>query len=292
MENFFLYFTLILFGLCLGSFAAASVWRLRARQLIEDKQNGEKVDKTEYDHLKKLLKTSFINDHSRCLECSYILKWYDLIPLVSWLSLWGKCRKCHKSIGYLEPLSEIGLALFFVFSYVFWPYPLEGGIEIARLLIWLISGVGLEILFIYDKKWFLLPSLVNYSVIVIGLCNAMLVLIESRDKTGTLISIIGGVIILSGLYWFLGKISNGRWIGQGDVWLGLGLALLLSDWKLAFVALFSANLVGCLVVFPALISRKMNMKSHVPFGPLLIIGFVIAGLAGNYLVNLLFYSLN
>lgn len=291
MYSFIIFLTLVLFGLCLGSFAAASVWRLRARQLIDDKKNGEKVDKTEYERLKKISKKSFLNDHSRCLDCSYILKWYDLVPLISWLSLGGKCRRCHKPIGYLEPMSEIGLALFFVLSYAFWPYPLESGIEIARLLIWLISGVGLEILFIYDKKWFLLPSIVNYSVILLGLCNAVLVLIESQDKTGTLISIIGAVIILSGLYWFLGIISKGRWIGQGDVWLGLGLALLLADWKLAFIALFSANLVGCLIVFPALISRKLNLKSHVPFGPLLIIGFVIAGLAGNYFINLLFYGL-
>jgi prepilin signal peptidase PulO-like enzyme (type II secretory pathway) len=292
MDLLILYFALVLFGLSLGSFAAASVWRLRARQLIDDKQNGEKVDKVEYERLKKISKKSFFNDHSRCLECSYILKWYDLVPLISWLSLGGKCRKCHKSIGYLEPMSEIGLAVFFVLSYAFWPYPLESSIEIARLLMWLISGVGLEILFIYDKKWFLLPSLVNYSVVVLGLFSAILVVIQSQDKFGTLLSITGSVIILSGLYWFLGIISKGRWIGQGDVWLGLGLALLLADWKLAFIALFSANLVGCLVVFPALISNRLNLKSHVPFGPLLIIGFVIAGLAGNYLINIIFYSLN
>jgi len=219
------------------------------------------------------------------------LQWYDLIPLVSWLSLGGRCRQCHNPIGYMEPLTELGVAGYFVLSYAFWPYSLGSGLEITRFVLWLVAGIGLTILFAYDKKWFLLPSLVNYFIIVIGLCNVILVLIESQDKLDTLFSVFIAVLILSGLYWFLGKISNGRWIGQGDVWLGLGLALLLADWKLAFVALFSANLIGCSIVLLPMIRGKLNLKSQVPFGPLLIAGFVIAGLFGNYLVNLLFYNL-
>lgn len=291
MEQFIIYFALFIFGLCFGSFAAASVWRLRARQLIQDKKYGEKVNQREYKRLNKISNTKLLNDHSVCLDCSYKLKWFDMIPLISWLLLEGKCRKCHKPIGYMEPLTEIGLAIFFVCSYAFWPYPLVSGIEITRLILWLIAGIGLAILFAYDKKWFLLPSLVNYIVIIIGLCSAVLVLIGAQDKIASLISTVGAVMILSGLYLFLGIISKGRWIGQGDVWLGLGLALLLADWKLAFLALFLANLIGCLIVLPAMITGRLNLKSHVPFGPLMIAGFVISGLVGNYLINLIFYSI-
>jgi len=291
MDQIYIYISLVLLGLCFGSFAAASVWRLRARQLVQDKLNGEKVDQNEYKRLNKLAKASLLNDHSRCLECSYVLKWYDLIPLISWLLLGGKCRKCRKPIGYLEPLSEIGLTLFFVLSFTFWPYSLSNGLEITRLIFWLMAGIGLAILFIYDKKWFLLPTSVNYAVIFIGICSAILVLIQSQNKIESLVSIIGAILILSGLYWFLGIISNGRWIGQGDVWLGLGLALLLADWKLAFLTLFLANFIGCIIVFPAIITGKLNLKSHVPFGPLMIAGFVISGLFGNYIINLIFYGL-
>jgi len=81
------------------------------------------------------------------------------------------------------------------------------------------------------------------------------------------------------------------WIGFGDIKLGLGLALLLADWRLAFIALFAANLIGCLIVLPAMAMKKLKRNSHVPFGPLLIAGFVIAGLAGNYLMSLYFYNL-
>ena len=291
MDQAFIYFSLILLGLCFGSFAAASVWRLRARQLIQDKLNGDDVNHKEYVRLQKLAKTSLLNDHSRCLDCSYRLRWFDLIPIFSWLQLGGKCRKCRKPIGYMEPLTEIGLTLFFVCSYAFWPYPINNNLEFVRLLLWLTAGIGLTVLFIYDKKWFLLPSSVNYTVIGLGLLTSILVLIQSQNKVGTLFSIIGAILILSGLYWFLGVISNGRWIGQGDVWLGLGLALLLADWKLAFMALFLANFIGCLVVIPSMITKKLNLKSRVPFGPLMIAGFVVAGLAGNYLINLIFYNL-
>ena len=285
MEQITIYIALILSGLCLGSFAGASVWRLRARQLTQDKANGEHIDHNEYNQLKKLIKSSIAGDRSQCLHCSYTLKWYDLIPLVSWLSLGGKCRRCHKPIGYVEPIIEFGIAAFFVLSYSFWPYPLDNGLEIARLVLWMISGVGLAILFVYDMKWFLLPNRLNFIIIGVGAISASLILIGSHDKSGTLIELIGSTLILSGLYWVLYEISHGKWIGFGDIKLGLGLALLLADWRLAFVALFSANLIGCIIVLPAMLMGKLKRDSHVPFGPLLIVGFVIAGLAGNYLLN-------
>ena len=285
MEQITIYIALVLSGLCLGSFAGASMWRLRARQLVQDKADGEHINSSEYEHLKKLTKASIFGDHSRCLNCSYVLRWYDLIPIVSWLSLGNRCRKCRTKIGYLEPLIEIGVAAFFVLSYMFWPYPLTNSLEIARLAFWLIAGVGLAIMFAYDAKWFLLPDRLNYSIIVIGSLSALTVVLGAQDKLGSLLGVASSALVLSGLYWVLYLISRGRWIGLGDVKLGLGLALLLADWRLAFIALFAANLIGCLIVLPAMIMGKLKRNSHVPFGPLLIIGFVIAGLAGNYLVN-------
>jgi prepilin signal peptidase PulO-like enzyme (type II secretory pathway) len=214
-----------------------------------------------------------------------------MIPLLSWLYLGGKCRKCRQPIGYLEPLIEIGVAVFFVISYAFWPYPLQSARELTRLILRLIAGVDLPILFAYDKIWSLLPDKLNYTVIGIGAICAILVIIGSQDKLNTLLSIIGSMIILSGIYWAIYEVSRGAWIGFGDVKLGLGLALLLADWRLAFIALFAANLIGSLIVIPAMAMKKLTRNSHVPFGPLLIIGFLIAGLAGNYLVNFYVYNL-
>lgn len=291
MEQTIIYIVLILSGLCLGSFAGASIWRIRARQLKQDKINGEKINPDEYKSLNKLNNSKLLNDHSRCLNCSYNLKWYDLIPLISWLLLAGKCRKCRQPIGYMEPLIELGVAGFFILSYIFWPYPLNNGLEITRLILWLISGIGLAILFVYDKKWFLLPQSISNLTIIIGLFSSTLFIFGASDKLDAVYGIIGSVAILGGLYWVLDKASNGKWVGSGDARLGLGLALLLADWKLAFITLFMANLIGCIIVLPAMTIGKLNLKSHIPFGPLLIVGTIIAMLIGNYLINIFLYGL-
>jgi prepilin signal peptidase PulO-like enzyme (type II secretory pathway) len=291
MNEIVVYIALILVGLCLGSFAGASVWRLRARQLTEDKDNGEEYDKGEYKQLKKLTKSSIMTDRSQCLHCSYVLRWYDLIPLVSWISLKGRCRNCHHSIGYLEPIIELSVALFFVASYIFWPYPLTDFLDISRFILWLAAGVGLAGLFVYDLKWFLLPDKINIVVIVLGALIAAITVIKSTDTLTALSSVAGAVVILSGIYLVLYKVSKGRWIGFGDIKLGLGLALLLADFRLAFIALFAANLVGCLMVIPPMITGKLKRDSHVPFGPLLIVGAVIAQFAGLYLLDLYATSL-
>jgi len=292
MNQTLVYLILSLTGLCLGSFAGASVWRLRARQLEEDKKAGENFDQKEYSKLKKLNNKSITQDHSQCLNCSYKLKWYDMIPVLSWVTLGGKCRKCRKPIGINELLVEIFVAAFFVSSYIFWPFGLcGGGLEMLRFVIWLLAGVGLAILFIYDKKWSLLPDFVNFTVIGLGLTNAIIVIILSVNKLDTIYNILGSILILSGLYYMLFVISKGRWIGFGDIKLGLGLGLLLSDWKLAFIALFAANLIGCLVIIPGMITHKLKRTSHVPFGPLLIIGTLIAMLFGQLLIDFYLYNI-
>ena len=282
--NIVIYLALVLIGLCMGSFAGATVWRIRAYQLVGDKQNGEDVNEKELDRIKKL-KKPLLKDRSVCLRCGYELKWYDLIPIFSWFSLGGKCRQCKKPIGYFEPLMEIGVAVFFVLSYAFWPYPLHSTLDITRLLLWLVAGVPLAILFAYDLKWSLLNPTVNQIVIIMGFFSSVLVIISSANPIESIFSIIGAVLILSGLYFVFYIVSRGRWVGDGDPVLGLGLALLLADWKLAFIALFAANLIGSLAVMPGLIMKRLKGDSHVPFGPLLIAGFIVAGLFGNLILN-------
>lgn len=291
MEITVTYLLLVLVGLCLGSFAGAMVWRLRARQLAEDRSRHQVYDHEEYTRLSKLIHTSTVADRSRCLHCSYTLRWYDLIPVLSWVSLKGRCRKCHHRIGRFEPLMEIGVVLFFVLSYALWPYPLETALEIAHLFVWLGAGIGLAILFAYDAKWLLLPDKVSFGVIGLGALMSVLVLLQAEDLIGAVLSIVTGAVILSGIYLLLYFISRGKWIGLGDIKLGLGLALLLADWRLAFIALFAANLVGTLVVLPQMLRGKLERTAHVPFGPLLIVGTVIAQLAGFYFIDTYTYGI-
>jgi leader peptidase (prepilin peptidase) / N-methyltransferase len=275
---------LALFGLCLGSFAGASVWRIRARELKEEKKLGEKIDEDEYKSLKKII-SPIAKDHSKCLHCGYELKWYDLLPLVSWVMLRGKCRKCRAKIGYFEPLMEIGLAIFYVSSYIFWPYELTSALGIARLIVWLVAGVFLAILFAYDKKWFTLPDFISYGLMILGLANFVMIAINSSDIFGLIINLLISLAILSGIYLAVYLFSKGRLIGFGDIKLGVGLALFLVDYKLAFAALFLANLIGCLVVLPGLITKKLTRTSKVPFGPFLIVGMTIAFLFGQKIID-------
>jgi prepilin signal peptidase PulO-like enzyme (type II secretory pathway) len=275
----------------MGSFAGASVWRLRARQLVEDKAQGEPVDKKEYDTLKVLANVKQTKDRSRCLHCGHTLAWYDLLPLVSWLSLGGKCRYCRHSIGYFEPVMELAVAAFFVASYALWPYDLHSWAAYVQFGAWLAAGVGLAILFVYDLRWFLLPNQAMFTVIGLSAISALAVLLQSSDIGATLINMCVAVAILSGLYLFIYYISKGAWVGFGDIKLGLALALLLADWRLAFIALFAANLLGCLIVIPGMIAGKIKRQTHIPFGPLLIGGAAIAMFFGQAIINWYFVGL-
>lgn len=276
---------LALLGLVFGSFAGAQVWRLRARQLHEDKQAGEAYDKKEYARLKGLLPQRNRTDRSRCLQCNHVLAWYDLIPLLSWVSTAGRCRYCKKPIGMYEPLVEVGMAALFVASYVWSPtMPTADVILLVPFTLWLIACVLMGILFIYDKKWFILPDRINYSLMAVGAAYAMSMLYILG--TAGIFSLMGSVAIMAGVYGVLYVYSKGAWIGLGDVKLGVGLGLLLLEWELAFLALFLANFIGTLLVLPALATGRLNRHSEVPFGPLLILGTIIAVLAGPWLIDL------
>jgi prepilin signal peptidase PulO-like enzyme (type II secretory pathway) len=285
MEQIFVSVGLVLFGLIIGSFNGAMVWRLRARQLEEDKAAGERVSKKEYDRLKKLLQPSLAEDRSMCLHCHHQLAWYDLLPLVSWVSLRGKCRYCHHKIGRMEPLIELGTAAFFLVSYLAWPFDLTNGMILANFVLWLVIGNGLIILFAYDARWFLLPNRIVFPLIGLAAVSAVLHIIQAEPVGPAIISLVASCLILSGLYYFLYKVSNGQWIGFGDIKLGLVLALVLADWPLAFLTLFLANVIGCLVVLPGLLTKKLKRTSHVPFGPMLIAAYFIVGLFGPAIIT-------
>jgi prepilin signal peptidase PulO-like enzyme (type II secretory pathway) len=276
---------LTILGLGMGSFAGATVWRLRAKQLVEDKAVGEKVPAQELKQLQPLTETTFTTDRSQCLHCHHQLTWYDMIPLLSWLSTGGRCRYCGARIGLFEPAIELATAALFVISYLLWPQSLETPLAIVQLVLWLIACVGLVILFAYDTKWFLLPNKIVFPLIAIAAISAVLTVVQAPNAMAALGSLAGAVTILSGMYLLLWLASKGRWIGFGDVKLGLLLALFLTDWRLAFVALFAANLIGCLIVLPGLLTGKLSRTARVPFGPLLIAGGVLAMLVGRSIVD-------
>lgn len=285
MITIFIYDALAIFGAAIGSFIAATVWRMRAGQLQADKAAKREYDKKEYTHLSSLMGRRTSEDRSQCLHCKKQLRWFELIPIVSWVAQKGKCRSCKKPIGRFEIITEVGLALFFVVSYALWQTPLETPLEIAQFILWLAAGGIMTLLFAYDMKWFLLPDSAMIALIIAGSAMVASTAVQSGDIVGTLISSVGAVAVLAGLYAAIYFGSKGRWIGLGDVILGVGLGLLLGNWQLALVALFMANFIGCLIVIPLMIAGKLKRNAHVPFGPLLIAGTVVAWFFGTPIIE-------
>lgn len=268
-------------GAILGSFVGAQIWRLRAHQLTEDKKAGEKVDRKELKKLSPLIK-KVSKDRSRCLSCGHELALYDLIPVFSWVISLGRCRYCKQFIGWMEILLEVVMAGLFVLSVVFWPGSLMDSWQVILLSLWLVGLVLLAILFVYDLKWLLLPDAINIPFIIVGAIFAGLRLSLAEDFSKNLTSLLGSIAILSGVYMLLYLFSKYRygedktWVGFGDVKLGLGLSLFLGNWLLAFAALFAANLIGTLLVLPSMFRGKLQANSRICFGPLLIVGFLLA----------------
>lgn len=277
----------IAFGASIGSFSGATIWRIRARDLSHNITQIKK-DKSELKKIGFLSQTKITQDRSRCLSCKHQLSAWDMIPILSWLWLRGKCRYCKKPIGKFEFWIEIFTALYFFLSFTFWPYGFDGSYQISMFVLWLIIGTCLIIIGGYDAKWYEIPARLMYATI--GLCIVWATLVAYNNGLGliTLYSIVGSVAILSGVYLLIFFISKGKWIGFGDVELGLALALLLADWKLSFIALFMANFIGTAIVLPGLLSKKISRNNSMPFGPLFIAGFIVAYFWGNQITILIF----
>lgn len=247
-------------GAVFGSFAGATTWRIHKNKDI-------------------------VKDRSECEHCHHKLAAKDLVPLVSWLWLKGRCRYCHRPIGQTALWVELGLAAYFIISYLFWPLPLETNLAWIDLGLWLAMGVGLAILFLYDLKWYLLPDVVTYLLIVLGAIDFVLRAVMLGWPLGeSAMQLVLAMLPVTGLYGFLFVVSKGKWVGFGDVKLGIFIGLVLG-WELALLSVFLANVLGTLFVLPGLVSRKLSRASRVPFGPFLILGFFIAGIWGQALID-------
>ncbi len=262
-------------GAVFGSFACCQAWRWRYH-VVKKKDLGQ---------------------WSVCLHCKKRIKWYDNIPIVSWLVLGGKCRNCHKEIGVADFLSEVSLAVaFLMLSWAYLVPILENwnilalhpeflAIKLAVFIVTLILLVVLMVLAVYDAKWGELPTVLLILSIVIGAIVLVLKLYEiwmgeEGSVVAAFVSALIGVVILSGTCFVLYKGSKEKLMGGGDWLLALALALALADWWLALWTIFLANLLGDLIALPA---AMKSGKTKVYFGPFLVAAFVIVMVLGNCL---------
>jgi prepilin signal peptidase PulO-like enzyme (type II secretory pathway) len=215
------------------------------------------------------------------MSCNYKLKWFDNIPVLSWIFLRGKCRKCGKKIGFAEIFSEIGLAAIFVVSFLLWPWRAEllarDGFEIAKFAVFLVQLVLFTILFIYDAKWKELPVKLMIVSAAIGVAffgvNIVKIIAAGNFNFDLIVSFVGAIIILPGFYYFMYKASKEAWVGGGDPILCLPLAIMLGDFWLSMFCLFGANMIGSVIMLPV-VAIKKEKHVMIPFGPFLILGFL------------------
>ena len=97
--------------------------------------------------------------------------------------------------------------------------------------------------------------------------------------------ILLSLVIMPGLYYCLYRFSSGQWVGLGDVYLLIPFAILVADWRHALLLVFLANLLGCLYMIPAMLSKRARRGLRIPFGPFLIAAFFIVVLWGDVIVN-------
>ena len=204
---------------------------------------------------------------SHCDFCKKSLRWYELIPLFSFIIQGGRCRRCHKKLSLQYPLIELLTGLGFVFFYHVLDYP------VLTLFAYLLIFSSLLVIFMADLKYQIIPD----SMIIVGCIGAVLRLmslvrpISPMGILPYLLSAVGG----ASFFLFLWILTKGRGMGLGDVKLVFFLGLLLG-FPGIIVALYAAFLTGAAVGVILILSGKKSLKGQVPFGPFLIIGTVFA----------------
>ncbi|MEK7096145.1 MAG: prepilin peptidase [Patescibacteria group bacterium] len=260
---------LFVLGLCFGSFVNAVVWR--TRQQAKSRKLKTKSPK----------QFSILNGRSQCVHCGHVLFSKDLVPILSWLILRGKCRYCQKPISLQYPIVEILLGVVFAASYYFWPVALQGG-QWLLFVTWLSSSVGLLALAVYDLRFMLLPNSILYPTFLVAITGRLAyILFFSNDIAHSSWLLVLSILVASGIFWLIYELSRGKAIGFGDVRLGLISGTVLADPLLSLQMIFVASALGVVAILPELLSHRKSLTTKVPYGPFLIVATFIVLLFGN-----------
>jgi leader peptidase (prepilin peptidase)/N-methyltransferase len=253
-------------GLTFGSFINAYVWRIHKQSKSKNKSY------------------SILSGRSMCPKCGSKLKPLDLVPIISWLMLRGKCRYCYKTISAEYPIVEIVTTALFVLSYVYWPlgFKAEG---IFYFVFWLFLIVNLVALAIYDIHWLTLPNRIMYLLYSTVIVQVLVTFGAFHGGLHYLIGDLLGIAIGGGMFYILFQVSNGKWIGGGDVKLGAILGLYIGSGVDAILLIFIASVLGSLYSISLMTLGKLDRKSLIPYGPFLIVGVIVLRLFGQSLTS-------
>ncbi len=269
-----------IYSLALGSFINAWLWRQPSQdQKDEEEDTGREVSKSVTQ-----VKPSIVHGRSICPDCGHQLTIKDLVPVVSWLVLKGKCRYCNNKISWQYPVVEITVMVLGILSYIFWPSSLNNLIGYMQLFTWIGMVAIFVSLSIYDYRWYLLPDSMVMSLLVLVVIYQVLAALLGAGIYQWLISpIIGGIGAFT-FFYLLYLIGRGKWMGGGDVKLSLALGLLLGGVG-TLVWLFLAFNIAAITSLILIATGVKTRKSMVPFGPFLLLGAWLSFNFGDQLIN-------
>ncbi len=208
---------------------------------------------------------SIIKNSSKCFSCRERLKWYEMIPVLSFIFQRGRCRHCKSKISWQYPIVELLTGLVFLLIFLKFQFTLVTSYYFVVFSILIIISV-------YDLRHQIIPNLLVYIFDILAFLNLLLITNYELRITNFLAGLC--FFAFFALIWLL---SKGRAMGFGDAKLALGIgwflglnkgifALLLSFWLGAIVGIF-------LLIF---FNKKYNIKSSIPFGPFLAMGAAVA----------------
>lgn len=225
-----LVFFAFLLGTIVGSFFNAYVWRFGRPERITDR-------------------------HSLCVHCRHPLGPLDLVPLLSFVWLAGRCRYCHARISWRYPVTEL------MSGCAFGLVALHFGTAYLQLAAVLALTVVLEALFLLDLRYGVLPDSWTIPGIVLAFVTGMML---GRSS----LSLLLGGILGAGFFAVQYALSRGRWIGSGDIRLGALMGCVLG-WQLLLAALFLAYLTGALAGLALIAAGRKGWHSYLAFGTFL-----------------------
>jgi len=237
---------IIIFGLIIGSFLNVVIFRI--------------------DDLKSILTT-----RSQCRSCQKTIAWYDLIPLLSFFLLRSKCRNCGEKISIQYPLVEGFTGLLFGYLYLMY------GLSWSWVFYALVFSI-LLVIFVYDLKTLTVPEVIVWVAVVLALLGG------AYFGGFTLLSQIFGGIVGGGFLFLLVYFSKEKWMGWGDVKIGLILGL-LTGYPNAIFALFFAFILGSIVGLGLIYFQRKTLKTAIAFAPFLIFSTLFSLTYGQILIH-------
>ena len=213
---------------------------------------------------------SVIFTRSFCPSCQKTIKWFDNIPLISFLLLKRKCRNCDYKISFQYFIVELITAISFTIIYYFY------GISITSLLLVILS-VFFVIIFFIDLKHFIIPNSLTFPLMFIGFIKSFDPNLDNFLFPNYINSLIGGVLgylIIWLIIFAYKKIKNKEGMGLGDAKLLSAIGFWFGWVSIPFV-LFLSSIIALGFSLPSLVNKSKNLSSQIPFGPYIILGITL-----------------